>query len=351
MELTFAPLELKLTDPFGISRGTKKVSQNILITLKHKHFIGLGEIAPAAVHGETVETAIDFLKSLQELQKHETAIFGPDPFAIESIMSNLDRINGGHLSVKSAINMALLDLIGKIAETPVYQWLGLPRPSELINDFTIGIDAPAVMADKARKAVSLGNQILKIKLGTSYDREIINCIRQTIGNEVLLRVDANGAWSLQEALEMTEFLAVKNTQLIEQPLPEKFPAADYQLLRRRSPIPIFADEPIRVLADLDRFSNSVDGIVVKLAKNGGISQTMRMIERARACQLKIMLGCMIESSLGITAASHLASLVDYLDLDGALLLSEDPFCGALWENCHLQLPNSTGLGVHSVKLA
>jgi len=340
IELSFEDLDLTLTDPFGISRGTTEVARNLVVQLTHGGLIGLGEAAPGRTHGETRETARAFLENVQE-----SKVLGKDPFAVDAIMHALDRLAAGHNSVKAAIDMALWDLIGKITGLPLYKHLGLAGESQAINDMTIGIDTVPEMVRKASDAVKAGFKILKIKLGTDYDQDIILAIRREIGSDVIFRVDANCAWTPKHAIRMAHFLADQNVQLIEQPIPRESPLADYELVRRNSTLPIFADESIRRAPDVVRLASGIDGIVVKLAKTGGIKNAIQLIHTAEALNLQIMFGCMIESSLGITAACQIASLVDFLDLDGALLLADEPFEGVTWKEGQMQLPDRPGLGV------
>jgi L-alanine-DL-glutamate epimerase-like enolase superfamily enzyme len=340
IELSFEELDLELTNPFGISRGTRSTAQNLVVLLSHGGLIGLGEAAPTASRGESQKTAKAFLTAVQE-----SKALGKDPFAVDEIMQGLDRLAAGHDSVKAAIDMALWDLIGKVTGLPLYRHLGLSGASKATNDMTIGIDTVAEMVRKAREAVMAGFKILKIKLGTDYDQEIILAIRREIGSDVVFRVDPNCAWTPKHAIKMSHFLADQNVQLIEQPIPKDSPLADYELVRRNSSLPIFADESIARAPDAVRLASGIDGIVVKLAKSGGIRNAIQLIHTAEALNLQVMFGCMVESSLGITAACQIASLVDFLDLDGALLLAEDPFEGVVWKDQLMQLPDRPGLGV------
>jgi len=240
--------------------------------------------------------------------------------------------------------MALHDLCGKIVGKPLYQLFGLSGMAAPITDFTIGIDNLEVLEKKTREAVKDGFKVLKVKQGTNYDREIIACLRKH-APELPLRVDANGAWTPKQAVEMSKFLAENQVQFIEQPLPKFAHLDEWRYVKENSVLPIFADESCCRAADVARLAGVVDGVVVKLAKTGGLSEAVKLIHTARAHNLKIMFGCMIESSIGITAAAHIASLVDYLDLDGAMLLERDPFDGAVYSDGHMILPERPGLGV------
>ncbi|MBI4533703.1 MAG: dipeptide epimerase, partial [Candidatus Melainabacteria bacterium] len=269
---------------------------------------------------------------------------GNNPLAIADITQRLDKSVAGNFSAKAAVEMALHDLTGKILGSPTYQILGLSALQAPMTDFTIGIASLETVKQKTIQAVEAGYKILKVKQGTSYDKEIIQAVRQVAPTHPL-RVDANGGWTPKQAIAMSHFLADYGVQFIEQPLPKYAPVDDFRTVRESSPLPIFADESIVRAPDVARLAGAIDGIVVKLAKTGGLCEALKVIHTARAHCLQIMFGCMIESSLGVTAAVHLAGLVDYLDLDGALLLAHDPFSGAQYQGGYLRLPDRPGLGV------
>jgi L-alanine-DL-glutamate epimerase-like enolase superfamily enzyme len=300
--------------------------------------IGYGEASPVSYHNETIETANALLKAWQN-----SDFLGDDPFAIELICQKMNKLVAGNASVKAAIEMALHDLCGKIANLPTYKMLGLSALAQPITDLTIGIDSLEMIEKKTQEAVDAGYKVLKIKQGTSYDKEIIKSVRQ-VSKTIPLRVDANGAWTAKQAIEMAHFLAEHGVQLIEQPLPRQASVDDFRFVRQGSPLPIFADESCCTSKDVARLANAVDGVVIKLAKTGGLLEAMRVIHTARAHAMQLMFGCMVESSLSISAAVHLAGLVDYLDLDGALLLLSDPFDGVVFDDGFLRLPDRPGLG-------
>jgi L-alanine-DL-glutamate epimerase-like enolase superfamily enzyme len=339
IKMSFEPLNMKTAHPFGISYGTSSDTNNILVRLKWEGLEGLGEAAPAHYHSESVETVTAVLGHWQD-----SDILGNSPFAIQEVCWRLHRSVAGNNSAKAAIEMALQDLMGKALGKPLYQILGLDGLSLPFTDFTIGMDTLEVIEKKTRLAVEAGYKTLKVKQGTSFDRDIIKTVRKVAPN-MPLRVDANGAWTPKRAIEMSHFLADNGVQFIEQPLPKFALAEDFRFVRERSPLPIFADESICVAGDVARLAGCIDGVVVKLAKTGGISEALRVIHTARAHGLSIMFGCMIESSVGVTAAAHLASLVDHLDLDGSLLLAHDPYCGVKFDRGELTLPELPGLGV------
>ena len=339
IELHFEPLHLKTAHPFGISYGTSSDTHNVLVKLTFEQFEGLGEAAPAEYHNETASTVSAVLKQWADMN-----ILGSDPFAIEDIMKRLDKSLSGNASAKAAVEMALHDLVGKIVEEPTYRVLGLSALTAPMTDFTIGIDSLDMVEKKTIEAVEAGYKILKVKQGTSFDKEIIKTVRK-IAPALPLRVDANGAWTPKQAIAMSSFLFEHNVQFIEQPLPKHAHVDDFRLVREKSSIPIFADESVCRSNDVVRLAGAIDGVVVKLAKTGGLLEALKVIHTARARGLQIMFGCMIESSLGVTAAVHLSGLVDYLDLDGALLLASDPFLGASYRDGYLHVPSRPGLGV------
>jgi L-alanine-DL-glutamate epimerase-like enolase superfamily enzyme len=344
IEMVFQPLELTTAHPFGISYGTSDKSHNVLIELRYKDLVGLGEASPASYHSETPETVNAALSVLNRAD-----VLGDDPFAIAEVSRRMDKVVAGNASAKAGIEMALHDLAGQIANLPVYKMLGLSKLAQPITDFTIGIAALDMIEVKTEQAIAAGYKILKVKQGTDFDREIIKRVRK-VAKDLPLRVDANGGWTPKQAVEMSKFLAENNVQFIEQPLPKFAHVDDFRFVKEHSSIPIFADESICKAIDVARLSGAIDGVVVKLAKTGGLIEALRVIHTARAHGLQIMFGCMIESSIGVTAAVHLSSLCDYLDLDGALLLASDPYEGAVYEDGYLRLSDRPGLGVRKRNL-
>lgn len=339
IQLSFEPLNLKTAHPFGISYGTSSDTHNVLVKLNLDGIVGLGEAAPAQYHNETPETVMACLKLWQEKE-----ILGGDPFAIVEICNRLDKSVAGNASAKAAVEMALHDLVGKVVGKPTYQMLGLSGLIPPMTDFTIGIDSLEVVERKTQEAVAAGYKILKVKQGTSYDRDIIQRVRKIAGN-IPLRVDANGAWTAKQAVTMAHFLAENGVQFIEQPLPKYAHVNEFRFVRENSPIPIFADESICKAHDVARLAGAIDGVVVKLAKTGGILEALRVINTARAHGMQVMFGMMIESSIGTTAAAQLQALCDHLDLDGAMLLANDPYVGAVYQDGYLKLSDKPGLGV------
>lgn len=333
MELTAQALDLTLTVPFRISRSVQHVAHNVLVHIQDDGLNGIGEAAPSGFYGEKCESV---LMALSYFAEH----LGDDPMLIEDIAAELSRVMRGNASARAAVDMALYDLIGQRLGVPVYQLLGLNPARTPVTSFTVGLDTPAEMARKARQAEQF--PVLKIKVGTPNDLEIVRAIRDV--TDARLRVDANAAWTPKQAIKTINALEPYGIEFVEQPVP----ASDLdglRLVREHTGLPIFADESCVTLEDVPRMAGVVDGINIKLMKCGGISQALKMIATARAHHLQVMLGCMIESSVAITAAAQISPLVDYADLDGALLVANDPFDGVNFEQGKLVLPDRPGLGV------
>lgn len=335
MDLRAEPFDLTLRTPFTIARSTQLKAHNVLVEVRDGDHTGIGEAAPSAYYGERRETVLAALPYLAEK-------LGNDPLLREDIAANLNAtLHHGNAAAKVAIDMALYDLAGKRLGVPVFRLLGLNPARTPITSFTIAIDTPEAMAERAREAAR-EYPILKIKLGTPHDIEIVRAIREA--TNATLRVDANAAWSAKQAIQTINRLAEYDIEFVEQPVA----ASDLEglrLVRENVSLPIIADESCATLDDIERVAGRVDGINIKLMKCGGLGNAIKMIHAARAHHLKVMLGCMIESSLAITAAAQISPLVDYADLDGALLTSDDPFDGVRVERGKLMLPNGPGLGV------
>lgn len=340
MELQAQPLDLTLANPFRIARGVQLVARNVLVRIEHEGLIGCGEAAPSAFYGEKRESV---LMALTYFGEH----LGDDPGLIDDILASCDRTLGGNAAARAAVDMALYDLLGQRLGVPVYALLGLNSARTPRTSFTIAIASPEEMAARAAAAART-YPVLKIKLGTDHDLEIVRAIRAA--TDATLRVDANAAWTPKQALRTIEALAEQDVEFVEQPV-AKGDLEGLQFVRERSPLPIFADESCVTLEDVPKVAGRVDGINIKLMKCGGIHAALRMIAAARAHHLQVMLGCMIESSLAITAAAQLSPLVDYADLDGALLIESDPFDGVRVERGKLVLPERPGLGVRQREAA
>jgi L-alanine-DL-glutamate epimerase-like enolase superfamily enzyme len=339
IEFHFEPLNLKIKHPFGIAYGSSVISENVLVKLRFGEHEGLGESSPAEYHNESPETVRALFERWQKAR-----ILGDDPFAIVDGMKRLERDVTGNTAAKAAIEMALHDLCGKIAGQPTYKMLGLSGLQHPITDLTIGIASLDMIEKKTQEALAAGHRALKVKQGTDMDREIIKTVRR-VAPDITLRVDANGSWTPKQAVAMSHFLAEHKVEFIEQPLPKTAQVADFKLVRENSPLPIFADESVGRGADVARLAGAIDGVVVKLAKTGGILEALQTIHTARSHGMQIMIGCMMESSLGISAAAQLSGLADYLDLDSGMLLAEDPYEGVYFKDGCLVLSGGPGLGI------
>ena len=337
MHIDAKPIDLKLTTPFRISRAVTQTAPNAIVQVNHKDWTGYGEAAPDEFYGETQETVLACVAAF-------AGNLGDDPFATEDVMKRLDEVIRLNPAAKAAADMALYDLAGKILNVPVYKLLGLNPAHTPQTSFTLGIDTPGNMAKKA--LLALDYPILKVKVGTKHDLENIQAIREV--STATIRVDANTAWTPKEAIKMINALAPYNIEFVEQPTSPR-DLDGLRLIRENVPLPIIADESCVTVEDIPRVAGCVDGINIKLMKCGGIRHALKMIHVARAHHLRIMIGCMIESSLAITAAAHLTPLVDYADLDGHLLIDNDPYEGVKVVNGKLVLPDAPGLGVRKTQ--
>jgi L-alanine-DL-glutamate epimerase-like enolase superfamily enzyme len=327
-------MELTLRETWTIARNSSTRKTNVLVRLDAGGIEGLGEAAPNVRYGEDWRSVIGAIDAATPLLDAGVARYG-------EIIDRVAAAVPAAPAARAAIDMALHDLAGRREGVPVWRLLGADPARMPVTSFSIGIDTPAAMQAKARAAA--GFALLKVKAGLGDDRARIEAIRAVTDRPLI--VDANEGWKdAAAALEMIRWLAAIGVTLVEQPLP----AADREgarWLRERSPLPIFADEAVLTGDDLDALAGAYDGVNIKLQKAGGLRAARRMIERARTQGLLVMLGCMIESSLGITAAAHLAPLCDHADLDGHLLLDDDPFQGAGLDGSRLVLPDGPGLGV------
>jgi L-alanine-DL-glutamate epimerase-like enolase superfamily enzyme len=330
MRVRHAPLDLRLRHTFRIARGASDTRRNLLVEVEEDGRVGRGEAAPIRRYGEDHDSAAAAVEAMAARLGDARA------FSVAAARAAVP----GQASAEAAVDMALYDLVGQRLGVPVYGLLGLDPRDTPLTSFTIGLDTPEVVERKVREAADY--PILKVKMGTAEDRQVLEVVRATTGAR--LRVDANEGWTPEDALERLEWLHRMGVELVEQPLPAAM-LEETRALRRRSPIPFFADESVHRAADIPPLAGAFDGINIKLMKCGGLSEALRMIATARAHGMKVMLGCMIESSLGITAAAHLSPLADTADLDGNLLLETDPFLGATVKAGRLVLPEAPGLGV------
>ncbi|CAN5705796.1 dipeptide epimerase [soil metagenome] len=341
MQIDFQTIELRTTHAFNIAREVAPpVRHDVWVRVRDEDGNeGWGEAPATPYYGETAETVTAILPRLGEAL--ETAAAG-DPFALERIEAALAQTVGRNPAAKVAISAALHDLIGKRLGIPVWRLWGLDPAASRVSSFTIGLDRLEVMREKVREAA--GYPILKIKVGTPRDAEILGMIREEAPDKVV-RVDANTGWTAKQAIAALPMLLEFGVEFIEQPLPPGDLEGN-RMLRENSPLPIIADESCRTLSDVPRLVGSFDGINIKLAKCASLREAVRMVHCARAHGLSVMLGCMVESTLGVAAAVQLAPLVDYVDLDGAALLANDPFQGpGIEADGSLRFNQEPGLGV------
>jgi len=327
---------LRLAETFVISRESADAAEVVHVTVRYDDVEGHGEAAPIERYDESAASALAFVEEAAPL-------LGDDPFALEEIGARLAG-RPGEQAAKSALDAALHDLCGKLVGRPVWQLLGLPR-SGPPTSWTVWLGDPDDMARRAERAAPRFRR-LKLKLGGAdgLDVERVAAVRGITG--LPLQVDVNEYWSLDEALDALPRLAELGVQYCEQPLPAGDPGGPE--LKGRSPVPIYVDEDCHTLADVAACAERAHGINIKLAKSGGIREAVRMAHAARALGLHVMLGCMIESGLGIAAACHLAALCEHVDLDGNLLLAEDPWPGVAFAE-GVQLPSDEpGLGVQAL---
>jgi len=346
MRLEHEILELRPRHAFNIARMKDDFARRTVLVrvIDDDGAEGWGE-APVSTpyYGETADTVVAVLPVLwKAASSFELRASSDDSEAIDAVERAMDRAIGYNRGAKAAISAALHDLAGKRAGRPVWRTWGLDPARTPRSSFTIAIDEPAVMGQRAREAASF--PILKIKVGTDQDEAMLRAIRDAAPH-ASIKVDANTAWTVEQTLAKLPMLEELGVELIEQPL-DPDDLEGYARLRGRSRIPIYADESCRTLDDVHRLAGKVDGINIKLAKCGSLLEARRMVEAARGYGMGVMLGCMVETTLGIAAGVQLAPLMDHLDLDGALLLADDPIAGpGVGPDGSVRFNDEPGLGV------
>ena len=334
MKLSWKQYDLHLKHTFRISRSARDIAPVIVLTLEHDGITAYGEASPTKRYGEDLTTIDTFFRSL-ELDRFDS------PFQLEEILAYVDAKAPGNTSAKCAVDLALHDWVGKKLGVPLYKLWGLEKSKAAQCSFTIAIDSKEVVKQKVLEAEEY--PILKVKVGLDNDKEMIETIRSV--TDKVLYVDANEGWKDRTiALERIKYLKDQNVEFVEQPMPaDQFD--DLCWLRDKSDLPIIADESVLRLSEVPRLAQAFDGINIKLMKCTGVREAMRMINTARALNMKVMMGCMIETAVGISAGAHLAPLLDYADLDGNVLISDDPFDGVRNIGGKLELNDQPGLGV------
>ncbi len=348
LSLYSRPLLLELRHPFRLATGSRTHTNAALTEIRQGEHVGYGEAAMPPYYGENQETAMAFLAKAAEVlvsRELETGIDSSRPSTqisnISTIMQAVDAIAPGNNAAKASVDIALHDLWGKIVGKPLWQLLGTNPANMPPTSFTLGIDTPEVLREKLAEAA--GFKIIKVKLGSEDDRQIIRTIREL--SDLPIYADANQGWTDRHAaLNLIHWLADQNVQLIEQPSPkDDLNAAAW--LTERSPLPIIADESFQRLSDLDRVANCFHGVNIKLMKCTGLAEGMRIATAARARGLKLMIGCMTETSCGILAAATLAPLCDFADIDGCWLVRNNPFELPGLEEGKVVIKDRAGLGL------
>ena len=334
MKLSFEPYELKLRHSFNLAKYSRTTTPDVQVKLELDGFVGYGEASMPPYLGESVDSVTSFLSKLDLSQF-------ADPFRIEDIHEYMDSVAPDNRAAKASVDIALHDLLGKIMEQPWYKIWGLNPENAPDTSFTIGIDKADIVRKKVDEASPYN--VLKVKMGLDNDKELVDIIREKTDRPIC--VDANQGWdSKEKALEMCYWLAERNCLFVEQPM-AKEKIEETAWLRERSPLPIIADEFLQRLPDVRRASQAYDGINIKLMKSTGMHEAYKMAVLAKALGMKVMLGCMTETSCAVTAAAQLSPMVDWADLDGNLLIANDKFDGIKIVNGKVTIPDRPGIGV------
>jgi len=335
LKLSYFPYELKLRHAFNLARYSRTTTPDVQVQLEYEGIVGYGEASMPPYLGESVESVTTFLNKLDLSQFN-------DPFRMEDILDYVDNVAPDNRAAKACVDIALHDLLGKIMGQPWYKIWGYNPDKTPVTSFTIGIDTPEVVRQKVEEARPY--KLIKVKMGLDRDQETIEIIREMMP-DVPICVDANQGWKNKEyALEMCHWLAERNCLFVEQPF-DKTWIDETAWLRERSPLPLIADEAFQRLPDIVKFKGVYDGINIKLMKSTGLHEAHKMVTLARALDMKVMVGCMTETSCAVTAAANLSPVVDYADLDGNLLIANDRFEGMTVENGKITLHDIPGIGV------
>jgi L-alanine-DL-glutamate epimerase-like enolase superfamily enzyme len=333
MRLTYRPYTLELKHVFTIATNSRTTTPVALTEIEFNGIVGYGEASLPPYLGESHESAQAFLSKV-DLSKYE------NPFELENILNNIDAISSGNSAAKASVDIALHDLVGKLMGQPWYHIWGYDKTKTPYTSFTIGIDTPDVVRQKTKEAEEY--KILKVKLGRDTDKEMIETIRSVTDKPITS--DVNQGWKDKEkSLEMLHWLKERNVVMVEQPMPKER-IDDLAWLTERSPIPIIGDEGVQRLADVRNAVGVYHGINIKLMKSTGMREAQKMLTLARSLGMKVMLGCMTETSCAISAASHLSPMVDWADLDGALLIKNDLFDGTKIVDGKITLMDRPGIG-------
>lgn len=338
LNLSYKPNELRLRHAFNLARNSRTTTPDVLVELEYDGIIGYGEASMPPYLGESIESVCKFL-SMLDLQQFS------DPFRIEEILSYVDGVMPDNRAAKASVDIALHDLLGKIMGQPWYKIWGLSPEKTPNTSFTIGIDRPDVVRQKVEEAAPY--KVLKVKMGLDNDKELVEIIRSMTDRP--LCVDANQGWTDKEkALEMCYWLKERGCMFVEQPFDKKM-IDETAWLRERSPLPIIADEFLQRLPDVMRAYQVYDGINIKLMKSTGMHEAYKMAVLAKSLGMKLMIGCMTETSCAISAAAQLAPMAQWVDLDGNLLIANDSFDGVKVIDGKITLFDKPGHGATPIK--
>ena len=338
LEMKFFPYELKLRHVFTVATYSRITTPDVQVEITYDGVTGYGEASMPQYLGQTVQTVTSFL------QKVDLGQFS-DPFQLEDILAYVDSISPGDTAAKAAVDIALHDLVGKLLGAPWYKIWGLNKDKAPSTTFTIGIDTAEVVKQKTRECANKFN-ILKVKLGRENDKEMIETIRSV--TNLPIAVDVNQGWKDREkAIDEIFWLKEHGIVMVEQPMPKEM-KDDIAWVTERSPLPIFADEAIQRLKDIKNVEGAYTGINIKLMKCTGMREAWKMLNYARAIGMKVMVGCMTETSCAVSAAAQLAPAVDFADLDGNILISNDRFNGMEVVKGKITLPDRPGIGIEKL---
>lgn len=338
MHLSFEPYELKLKHVFTVSSFSRSTTPDVQVRIDYDGYTGYGEASMPPYLGQTVESVCSFLKKV-DLEQF------PDPFCIDDILTYINSLSDGDSAAKAAVDIALHDLVGKIIGAPWHRMLGLNPEKTPNTTYTIGIDTDEMVKLKTRE-VAGQFKILKVKLGTPRDREMIRAIREV--SDLPIAVDVNQGWkNKKKALDEIFWLKEQGIVMVEQPMPKEMLDAN-AWLTERSPLPTFADEAIQRLKDIPAVKGAYTGINIKLMKCTGMREAWKMMNYARVEGMKVMIGCMTETSCAIAAAAQLSPAVDFADLDGNLLIANDIFRGTTVVDGKITLNQLPGIGIEKI---
>jgi L-alanine-DL-glutamate epimerase-like enolase superfamily enzyme len=338
MKMTYRPYTLELKHVFTVAALSRTTTPVVLVEIEYDGIVGYGEASMPPYLGESQESVIAFLKRV-DLSKYG------NPFDLETILADIDALAFHNTAAKAAVDIALHDLVGRMIGQPWYNIWGYDKNKAPNTTFTIGIDKAEVVKEKTKEAA--GFKILKVKMGKDNDKEMIESVRAI--TNVPLTADPNQGWKDKfYALDMIHWLKEKGVVYIEQPM-AKERLDDHAWLTERSPLPILADESCQRLSDISKVKGAYSGIVIKLMKCTGMREANKMITLARSFDMKIMFGCMTETSCAISAASHMSPMVDWADLDGMLLIKNDAFTGTTVKEGKLVLSDGAGIGVKKIQ--